>query len=188
MAPTQSEHPAKAISDKPLAKTTPSPAKKTTQNGFRSFSIKAAANGDLTSKVKNKEKTAEEVSTNELRNKVSNNDLLSAWLEYSNMHKENRVLLSQIMDEHKPVLQEDGETYQIIVFNAFQEQKIQEYALDIANHLRTRVRNSFIRMKIEVDETKDEKQFFTSTDKLKLMVEANPNLNLLRKAFDLDLE
>lgn len=130
----------------------------------------------------------EQVSLGNQRAVFTDEKLKEAWLEFSKIHSEDKVMLSQVMDQHKPVLNPDGESYVVTVFNEFQEKKIQEVAFDLATFLRTKLQNSRIRMKILVDESKDDKQFFTTTDKLKLMVETNPDLNLLRKTFGLDLE
>jgi hypothetical protein len=58
---------------------------------------------------------------------------------------------------------------------------------EILGYLRGMLHNHDIDIEIVVNETMDSKRAFTPQDKFNRLKELNPNLELLRKAFDLDV-
>lgn len=154
-----------------------------------SMSLKAAAaRRSMPSPEQVQSHKVEESVAEDLRSPIIQPQLIAAWNALSKLKEPDEMALYQIMNQCLPTLQDDGTTYLVIVNSVVQEKKLQEFAVVIADYLRAHLKNSALRMKVTVDETSENKQFYTSTDKLKLMLEINPDLNLLRKSFELDLE
>lgn len=101
---------------------------------------------------------------------------------------EEKVHLAETLQTHRPQLDQENTKVEITVHNNIQQKRISEEQDLLLKFLREKLQNDEITLSVNVDETKVEKKFFTTSEKLQNMVNKNPDLNLLRKMFDLDLE
>lgn len=118
----------------------------------------------------------------------TNNDLVVAWNKLADKMSEEQIHLAQTLKSHQPVLDKNGSTILVTVHNNIQEKRIQEEQELIMGHLKNSLKNDAINISIVVDETVQEKKYYTNSEKLQMMIQKNPDLNFLRKKFDLDLE
>ncbi|MFC0877711.1 hypothetical protein ACE01N_14025 [Saccharicrinis sp. FJH2] len=127
-------------------------------------------------------------STSKMRQKFTEESLLKEWNNMISEIAEDKVHLAETLKSHQPALASDEVSIKLTVHNNIQEKRIVEEQSLIMDHLRSKLKNDDIRLVITVDETVEEKKFFTNSEKLQRMISKNPDLNLLRKMFDLDLE
>ncbi|MFB6340793.1 hypothetical protein ACE1ET_03700 [Saccharicrinis sp. FJH62] len=123
-----------------------------------------------------------------MRQKFTEESLLKEWNNMISEIAEDKVHLAETLKSHQPALSSDEVSIKLTVHNNIQEKRIVEEQSLIMDHLRSKLKNDDIRLVITVDETVEEKKFFTNSEKLQRMISKNPDLNLLRKMFDLDLE
>ncbi|WP_147676877.1 DNA polymerase III subunit gamma/tau [Algibacter pacificus] len=67
------------------------------------------------------------------------------------------------------------------------KKEVMQGQYDLMTHIRTKLKNFDISLVITVNEVMDKKYVFTDADKYEKLKEANPNLELLRRTFDLDI-
>jgi DNA polymerase III subunit gamma/tau len=163
-------------------KQAPKRVKRVTGLGSLGISIKG--------NTRNVQKDSESVgdSVPKIRQKFTEEALIKEWNNMISDIAEEKVHLAETMKTHQPSLADDDVTINLTVHNNIQEKRIIEEQSLILDHLRIKLKNDDIRFSIAVDETVEEKTFFTNSEKLQRMISKNPDLNLLRKRFDLDLE
>lgn len=79
------------------------------------------------------------------------------------------------------------DTFEVIVNNPVQEQRLLDNAHAILSELRNRLRNSHIQMKVRITVENEKKLGYTSLEKYNLMVEQNESLKKLKDEFGLEL-
>lgn len=67
------------------------------------------------------------------------------------------------------------------------KKEVMQGQYDLMTHIRTKLSNFDISLVITVNEVMDKKYVFTDADKYEKLIEANPNVELLRRTFDLDI-
>lgn len=82
---------------------------------------------------------------------------------------------------------QNRDTFEVVVNNPVQEQRLLDNAVSILNALRRNLRNSNIQMKVRVTIENEKKLGFTSLEKFNLMVEQNDALKKLKDEFGLEL-
>ncbi|MFB6319739.1 hypothetical protein [Saccharicrinis sp. FJH54] len=136
----------------------------------------------------NEEAVSTDGSREKNKQKFTEQALLQEWRNMIAEIAEDKVHLAETLKSHQPELAADAVTIKLTVHNNIQEKRIIEEQSLILDHLRSKLKNDLIRFSITVDETVEEKKFFTNSEKLQRMISKNPDINLLRKMFDLDLE
>ncbi|MEO8151008.1 MAG: DNA polymerase III subunit gamma/tau [Bacteroidia bacterium] len=101
------------------------------------------------------------------------------------MLKENKRNLNYTLVTHKPQLKENFEVA-FTVDNKTQEEEIQNIKADLFAHLKSILKNDFIRITTKVEAALGEKNAYTAKEKFEAMAEKNPALNELKKRFDLE--
>ncbi len=110
------------------------------------------------------------------------------WKTIAATYAEENIQIEQTMVNHVPLLEQDGNTLKLVLHNNIQQKRFVEFQSEIMGNLRDRLSNDRIHLEVVVDETIENRTYFTDTEKVQLMAEKNPKFNLLFKAFDLDLE
>jgi len=87
----------------------------------------------------------------------------------------------------KPVLL-DNFQFEVRVHNPAQREELLSSSLDLLKLLRIRLKNDLIQMHIRIDEKKEKKTAYTSTEKFKFLNNINPLLSKLMDEFDLGID
>lgn len=142
---------------------------------------------DLTSSMVAEEDNSPKYVSGDLKEDFSSRDLLTAWNKYAqDILKENKMSIYTLMSANDPVLK-DNYQVEVIVDNRIQENLLVHEKVDLLNRLRVELRNFNIDLIVRYVEKKEKKQLYTSHDKYQHMVAKNPNLDELRRRFNLDL-
>lgn len=81
----------------------------------------------------------------------------------------------------------DNRSFEVVVNNPVQEQRILENQYSILSALYSKLRNNQIKMTVRVTQENEKKLAFTSSEKFNLMAEENEVLRRLKDEFDLEL-
>lgn len=134
-----------------------------------------------------KEEVVEYVTGNE-KNEFSQQDFIEMWGEYSfKASAEGKKSLSVLMKNYTPYVKENFRV-EIQIENKIQHDELITERVYILNFLRTKLKNFSITLEPIIAEVNAERKLYTSKDKYQHMVEKNPNLDELRKIFNLDLD
>ncbi|MGL5683832.1 MAG: hypothetical protein ACRDDZ_12395 [Marinifilaceae bacterium] len=100
---------------------------------------------------------------------------------------ETAVLIA--LQAHAPIV--SGADITLLVDNTLQVEKLNNIGTHITNSLKRKLNNGILTLtfrQAEADELKQEKRFFTSSEKYKYFVELNPAVEELQKLFGLEIE
>ncbi|NNK76159.1 MAG: DNA polymerase III subunit gamma/tau [Maribacter sp.] len=114
-------------------------------------------------------------------------DMQKHWEDYVKKIDDNgRKILASNLSSDKPKLEGEN-TIWIELPNSTMKKEIEREKFDLMKHLRTKLNNHFINLKITVNEEAAKKFAFTPEEKYQKLREKNPAIDVLRKTFDLDL-
>ncbi len=114
-------------------------------------------------------------------------DMQKHWDDFVKKIDDNgRKILASNLSSDKPKLI-DETTIWIELPNGTMKKEIEREKFDLMEHLRTKLNNHFIKLKITVNEEVAKKFAFTPEEKYQKLREKNPAIDILRKTFDLDL-
>ncbi len=114
-------------------------------------------------------------------------DMQKHWDDFVKKIDDNgRKILASNLSSDKPKLK-DETTIWIELPNGTMKKEIEREKYDLMEHLRTKLNNHFIKLKITVNEEVAKKFAFTPEEKYQKLREKNPAIDVLRKTFDLDL-
>ena len=82
---------------------------------------------------------------------------------------------------------EDGFSIKLTFPNATNKVEVERQSFDLMSYLRKNLKNYDIALDITVNEELDTKYAYTPIEKYEKLKEKNPNLELLRTTFDLDV-
>ncbi|HCO66974.1 MAG TPA: hypothetical protein DIT04_04335 [Dysgonomonas sp.] len=111
--------------------------------------------------------------------------LLNEWKAYAQSLLEEHHLKNTMLN-CLPDLR-DRDTFEVVVNNPVQEQRLLDNYENILSILRIKLRNSNIKMKVRVSIENEKKLGFTSLEKFNLMTEQNDTLKRLKDEFGLEL-
>lgn len=143
------------------------------------------------SAIKKKKQLIEEQNKNkqveiELYSEFSKEEFLQAWADYIQILEDrgNKILASTLSTGNPDV---KGTTIYLSYPNNTMKDSVLKSQNKLLGFLKDRLQNTQINIQITVN-YKDEKKFvYSPREKYIKMVEANPNLDQLRKTFDLDI-
>ncbi|PZD79232.1 DNA polymerase III subunit gamma/tau [Mesonia sp. K7] len=139
---------------------------------------------ELTQKLN--EQKAREIEV-KLDSDFSENDMQLAWNDYVKILKKNgEKILASILETDTPKLHD--KTIQIVLPNSTMKSELSMAKNKLIKFLRKKLLNSYIELKIVVNEETSKKYAFTSREKYEKLKEKNPLLDKLRKTFDLDIK
>ena len=115
-------------------------------------------------------------------------ELTNHWNLFVNeIEAKGQFNLASILSIDKPKLAEDGVTVKLTFPNATNKVEVERQSYDLMSYLRKSLNNYDINLDINVDEVMEKKYAYTPIEKYEKLKEKNPNIELLRKAFDLDV-
>jgi len=114
-------------------------------------------------------------------------DMQKHWDDFvKKIDGNGRKILASNLSSDKPKLK-DETTIWIELPNGTMKKEIEREKFELMEHLRTKLNNHFITLKITVNEEVAKKFAFTPEEKYQKLREKNPAIDVLRKTFDLDL-
>ncbi|WP_284653826.1 DNA polymerase III subunit gamma/tau [Flavobacterium terrisoli] len=113
-------------------------------------------------------------------------EMLEQWLKYAQrMEDKGYRIVASLLTINDPVL--DGTTIVHELPNESSKIDFEKERPELLGYLRGKLHNHDIQINVKVNETLVVKRAFTNQDKYNRLVEINPNLELLKKMFDLDV-
>ena len=125
---------------------------------------------------------AEEVMDEEF----NHDDLVSEWKSYTEkLKKKGEKILASILESQIPEL--NDREIRLTFPNETMKLDLQREENRLMSHLKKKLRNTHISLKIKVDESTSRKYAFTPQEKYEKLKEVNPLIDKLRATFDLDV-
>ncbi len=139
---------------------------------------------DLNKKQEVKEEKVELVDGEQKEN-FTEEQLVKAWNSYTVEIKEEHHLKNSMLNCLPQLISKT--TFEVVVNNPMQEQKLLEERINILNALRVKLRNNEIEMQVRISENNEKKLAFTPNERFNLMAEENEALMKLKNDFGLEL-
>lgn len=119
----------------------------------------------------------------------SDDDLQKAWAGFAEqVNRDGRLNLRSSLTQRKPVLK-DNFVIEIEIINKVQQEEIKGINMEMLDFLRKNLKNNSVTVETRIIETKeDPDRAYTPKEKFKKMTETNPDLEIMRQQFDLDLD
>ncbi len=172
----------------PVEKEATTPSKKI-QLDIASKRISALSISSLKAKKQHESAKKEEViDTDKLpKNSFTEEELHTHWNDFvSHIDSRGQKILASSLATDIPKLKDDF-VVAIELPNSTMKKEVEREQFGLMEHLRTKLKNHFIRLKITVNEETAKNFAFTPAEKYEKLREKNPAIDLLRKEFDLDL-
>lgn len=113
-------------------------------------------------------------------------EMLEQWLKYAQrMEDKGYRIVASLLTINDPVL--DGTTIIHELPNESSKIDFEKERPELLGYLRGKLHNHDIQIVVKVNETLVVKKAFTNQDKYNRLAEINPNLEVLKKMFDLDV-
>lgn len=113
-------------------------------------------------------------------------EMLEQWLKYAQrLEDKGYRIVASLLTINDPIL--NGTTIIHELPNESSKIDFEKEKPDLLGYLRGKLHNHDISIEIKVNETLVVRKAFTNQDKYNRLVEINPNLELLKKMFDLDV-
>ena len=117
---------------------------------------------------------------------VNKEDLTEAWNAYAlSMSKKGEKILASILQMDNPKL--EGTTIHLTYSNNTNKIELERAQYPLLAYLRKTLRNFDLKLDITVNEEVAKKYAFTPQEKYEKLKEKNPNIELLKKTFGLDI-
>ena len=113
-------------------------------------------------------------------------EMMEQWLKYAQrMEDKGYRIIASLLTINDPVL--EGTTIIHELPNESSKIDFEKERPELLGYLRGKLHNHDIQITVKVNETLVVKKAFTNQDKYNRLVEINPNLEMLKKMFDLDV-
>jgi len=113
-------------------------------------------------------------------------ELIKAWNTFTqNIQKQGKYNLASILSIDTPKLK--GTTIFLEFPNSTNKVELERQQYDLLSFLRKTLNNFDINLSISVNEEMEKQYAYTPKEKFEKLKEKNPNIDLLRKTFDLDI-
>ena len=117
---------------------------------------------------------------------VSEEAFLKAWNSYiKQLHKNGEKIMASILEMDTPKLANTN--IEITFPNDTLRVELERAQYPLMEHLRKTLRNFDLKLDISVNEEISKKYAFTPSEKYEKLKEKNPNIELLKKTFGLDI-
>lgn len=165
---------------------TPSGDKKTSSKSRLGVSIKATPKKE--EEVALKQPQAGVQTTQSGEDFIFNEkDLNYYWQAYAAQLPKEQVALAKRMQLIRPMLLNDGKTFEVVVENEIVEKDFVTLTPTLQNYFRHSLHNSTILMKVRVSESVENTRPIGRVEKFQMMAQKNSALIQLKKEFDLEL-
>lgn len=122
----------------------------------------------------------------QLAGEFSEEQLLEAWHEYKDMlSKKGSKIIASVMGTSTPKL--EAHTINLELPNESMKLELLQAQGELMKFLKDKLQNTHISLKITVNLKAEKKYIYTPREKYEKLKENNPNLELLRTTFDLDI-
>ncbi|OUR91997.1 DNA polymerase III, subunit gamma and tau [Flavobacteriales bacterium 34_180_T64] len=113
-------------------------------------------------------------------------NFMKAWEAYiSNLNKKGEKIMASILEMDVPKL--NGTDIGLIFPNETLKIELERAQFPLMEFLRKSLRNYDLKLRISVNEELDKKYIYNSKEKYEKLKEKNPNIELLKKSFGLDI-
>lgn len=137
---------------------------------------------------KNESNTEEDLS-NRPTEIFSDDELKTAWLRYADNNKEHLPRMYQVFQNHIPKKTEGNKLTLSLDSEGQRKDFMERIHSDAMKFLKEQLNNYSIELNIDILEQIESKNLiYTATDKFKYLSEINPELEELKKKFNLDFE
>ncbi|WP_108821400.1 DNA polymerase III subunit gamma/tau [Dysgonomonas sp. Marseille-P4361] len=138
---------------------------------------------------KKEEKEVKHEATMEAMNECfSPLQLINEWKAYAEDLVEEHHLKNTMINCLPNLLDNGvGNTFEVVVNNPVQEQRLLENKMEILYRLRAKLRNTQLQMQVRISQDNEKKLAFTPSEKFNLMMEENESLRRLKDEFGLEL-
>lgn len=120
------------------------------------------------------------------REKFSETDMLLIWNKFTQkLNDQGKKLMATYMQMNDPKL--NGTIIELELPNESTKEEFLTGANELLGYLRGKLHNHDITIEVEVNEVTENRYAFTPEEKYNKLKEINPNLELLKKLFDLDV-
>ena len=152
-------------------------------SGLSLSSLKAKKNIESIALVKKNESE----SSNSNKAKFDVNSLLNSWEKFQELTiKKGRKNLASILSISQPqIFEENKLTYTLT--NNTNKLELEKSKLELVEFLKKDLKNDSISLEINVNKLKEKKFVFTPGEKYEKLKKINPNIEILRKEFKLNL-
>lgn len=134
--------------------------------------------------INKKDETVDE--ENLPREPFTEEELIKTWNTFVNqLHSNRKHILASILSIDTPRLK--GTTIHLEFPTDTNKIEVERQQYDLMNFIRKTLKNYDISLEITVNETMEKKFVYTPDEKYELLKNKNPNLELLRKTFDLGI-
>ncbi|TJY34144.1 DNA polymerase III subunit gamma/tau [Pontimicrobium aquaticum] len=117
----------------------------------------------------------------------SEQDMQTAWEEFVlKIEKKGKYNLASILRIDTPKLSKDT-VIKVVFPNATNKLEVERQQYDLLAYIRKKLNNFSVTLDIEVNEELEKQYAYTPIEKYEKLKEKNPNIDLLRKTFDLDI-
>ena len=143
---------------------------------------------DLEANYSKKEEIQAEYLSGESKLEFSSDSMLKFWNSYAEkIKKEGKINIFTIMTANPPVLL-DNFLIELLIENKIQEDLLSSEKVDLLNYLRVAMKNFSIDLQTKQMEQTQKRRLYTSSEKYQHMLEKNPNLEELKRRFNLDVD
>lgn len=112
----------------------------------------------------------------------------TVWNEYARQMKEQgKDTVYLTLTKRKPVVDDNNQII-LMIDNKSQETSIEREKGELLEYIRSGLNNFALQLRTEITQSEDSAFLYTNKDKFKKMAEKNPNLLLLQKRLNLDIE
>ncbi|GAA4231355.1 hypothetical protein GCM10022291_03630 [Postechiella marina] len=113
-------------------------------------------------------------------------DLIAHWHKFTEiLIEQGKHNLASILSMAVPKVK--GTTIHLEYPNETNKVELERQQYDLMNYLRKSVNNYNVNLSITINEVLEKQYAYTTADKFEMLKEKNPNLELLRRTFDLDV-
>ena len=130
--------------------------------------------------------TGQSTTTEKRNTPFTIDQLKSAWVgQVKHFEKEERF--KAMLISYEPVMDSEH-MFHITVKNQLQKKVFSQFGKQLMDNIRNELQNDHIQLKVEIDEHVIEQVAYTASEKYKLLVQQNPQLDDLRQRMNLQLE
>ena len=143
---------------------------------------------DLSANYSKKEEEKLDYVSGDSKTEFTEQEMLKYWNEYADRVKqEGKINIFTLMNSHAPVLLENQQI-ELTIENKIQENLLSHEKIELLNFLRTKLQNFSIDIQSRQIEQTNKKRLYTSSEKYQHMVEKNPQLEELKRRFNLNVD
>ncbi|MDA3890990.1 MAG: hypothetical protein PF517_04925 [Salinivirgaceae bacterium] len=134
-------------------------------------------------------KETEAINENRPSQIFSEDELKTAWLRYAEINKENLPRMYQVFQNHIPIKIDDNKLMIQLDSDSQKKDFIERIHSDLMRFLKEELSNYSIELTVDLlKEIQNENLIYTATDKFKYLSELNPEIESLKKKFNLDFD